>query len=812
MRRRKLLIADDSEMNRAILANVLDQEFEVIEATNGQEVIIALQSYGTQISALLLDIVMPEMDGFEVLEEMNRRHWIEDIPTIMISAETSNTYIDRAFELGASDYISRPFVPGIVRRRIINTILLHTKKHQLMDVVADWFFRREKSNEVMISILGYALGLRCGEKGMHMSGVSRVTGLLLHCLMKRTNRYALNPDDIDVICMAASLHDIGKLLIPEEILTKPGKLTAEEFAIVKRHTVIGAEIISGMSVYQNEKLVKYATMICRWHHERWDGKGYPDGLAGDNIPIAAQVVSVADAYDALTNERSYKEAFSHDTALAMMHNGECGSLNPLLLECMDELSETLRHGVEKKPVGQSAEQVYETVEELYSGQDVIAARMTKQLEEANTKAEFFANLSGELWFEYTAQPSSLHLSKGAVEQTGLPDVIVDPMENEAFLSVFGKKTLALLTEKLQELPTDRTQMEFMAQITLNGKPSQCQTAILVSGKKDSEGHYSSLLGKIVDIDENYKRIQMYDAEAAKPALQKQVLLPILASGESVIRIAEKQVGPVLQGYRTMFETVRLVDPEICMQVSTTKESHSVQKNEDCFALWGKSRRCERCISQDAIRMGKIQTKVEPIGNDVYYVFAMPIEIDGMSYSLECVNPIRSEDINGIESEHVLNQLLVRNRQVYVDSATRVYNRRYYDERVRNLSGEYALAMIDIDNFKKINDRFGHTAGDAALYYVAQTIRSMLRSNDALIRYGGDEFFLLFDNMPEQILERKLGELCRAVRKIEVAQYPELKLTISIGDAYASGRISDLIQKADAALYEAKKEKNRAVIF
>lgn len=452
------------------------------------------------------------------------------------------------------------------------------------------------------------------------------------------------------------------------------------------------------------------------------------------------------------------------------------------------------------------------MEELYSGQDVIAARMTKQLEEANTKAEFFANLSGELWFEYTAQPSSLHLSKGAVEQTGLPDVIVDPMENEAFLSVFGKKTLALLTEKLQELPTDRTQLEFMVQIALNGKPRQCQTAILVSGKRDGEGHYSSLLGKIIDIDENYKRIQMYNAEAAKHALQEQVLLPILASGENVIRITEKQVGPVLQGYRTMFETVRLVDPEICMQVSTTKESHSVQKNEDCFALWGKSRRCERCISQDAVRMGKIQTKVEPIGNDVYYVFAMPIEIDGMSYSLECVNPIRSEDINGIESEHVLNQLLVRNRQVYMDSATRVYNRRYYDERVRNLSGEYALAMIDIDNFKKINDRFGHTAGDAVLYYVAQTIRSMLRSNDALIRYGGDEFFLLFDNMPERILERKLEELCRAVHRIEVAQYPELKLTISIGGVYASGRISDLIQKADAALYEAKKEKNRAVIF
>ena len=812
MRRRKLLIADDSEMNRAILANVLDQEFEIIEATNGKEVIIALQNYGTQISALLLDIVMPEMDGFEVLEEMNQRNWIEEIPTIMISAETSNTYIDRAFELGASDYINRPFVPGIIRRRIINAILLHNKKHQLMDVVADWFFRREKSNEVMVSILGYALGMRCGEKGMHMSGVSRLTGLLLQCLMKRTNRYALNPDDVDIICMAASLHDIGKLLIPEEILTKPGKLTAEEFAIVKRHTVIGADIIAEMPVYQNERLVKYATMICRWHHERWDGKGYPDGLAGDNIPIAAQVVSVADAYDALTNERSYKEAFSHDTALAMLHNGECGSFNPLLLACMDELSDTLRQGVEKKPVGQGTEQVYETVEELYSGQDVIAARMTKQLEDANTKAEFFTNLSGELWFEYTAQPSSLRLSKGAVEQTGLPDIIVDPMENEAFLSVFGKKTLALLSQELRKLPTDRTQMEFMAPILLNGKLSQCQIAILVSGAKDGEGHYSSLVGKIVDIEESYQRIQAYDAEAAKPALQEQVLLPVVADGENTIQITEGQVAPVLQGYRKMFETVRLVDPEICMQVSTTKEQHSVEKSKDCFAIWGKTSRCERCISQDAIRTGKIQTKVEPIGNDVYYVFAMPIEIDGKMYSLECVNPIRAEDINGIENEHVLNQLLVRNRQVYMDSATRVYNRRYYDERVRNLSGEYALAMIDIDNFKKINDRFGHTAGDAALYYVAQTIRSMLRSNDALIRYGGDEFFLLFDNMPEQILERKLEELCKAVRNIEVAQYPELKLTISVGGAYASGRISDLIQKADAALYEAKKEKNRAVIF
>ena len=417
MERKKLLIADDSEMNRAILANMLEQDFEIMEVSDGKEALAALQIYRKDLSALLLDIVMPEMDGFQVLEEMKQRQWLEDVPTVMISAETSSSYIDQAFELGAADYINRPFSATVVRRRIINTILLHTRRQEMMDILTSRVYRQEKSSEVMLSILNFAVEYRNGEGGSHMSGVEYLTGLLLRRLLAVTEQYSLAPEDVDLICTASGLHDIGKLLVPEDILQKPGKLTDEEFAIIKTHTKLGAQILSELPMHRNEKLVKYAIEICRWHHERWNGEGYPDGLSGDHIPIAAQVVSLADAYDALTSKRSYKQALSHEKAIEMIHNGECGSYNPLLLRCLDDVSDTAKQGM--KDAGQTVAPLRRVVEELYKGQDLAAARMTQQLEDAYAKQDFFTSLSDELWFDYTAQPSSLHLSRGLAEQTGL---------------------------------------------------------------------------------------------------------------------------------------------------------------------------------------------------------------------------------------------------------------------------------------------------------------------------------------------------------------------------------------------------------
>lgn len=812
MERKKLLIADDSEMNRAILANMLEQDFEIMEVSDGKEALAALQIYRKDLSALLLDIVMPEMDGFQVLEEMKQRQWLEDVPTVMISAETGSGYIDRAFELGAVDYINRPFSATVVRQRIINTILLHTRRQEMMDILTSRVYRQEKSSEVMLSILNFAVEYRNGEGGGHMSGVEYLTGLLLRRLMAVTAQYSLTPEDVNLICTASGLHDIGKLLVPEDILQKPGKLTDEEFAIIKTHTKLGAQILSELPMHRNEKLVKYAIEICWWHHERWNGEGYPDGLAGDHIPIAAQVVSLADAYDALTSKRSYKQAFSHEKAVEMIHNGECGSYNPLLLRCLDDVSDTAKQGM--KDAGQTVAPLRRVVEELYKGQDLAAARMTQQLEDAYAKQDFFTSLSDELWFDYTAQPSSLHLSRGLAEQTGLPAVMLEPLQSPTLQMYLGKELTEGLKRQLEGLTLEETRLDLTTKLRLRGRLRRCQLSVQITWSARKQRHCAALLGKVTDIEDRSQCIEQLRAEiqhAETPQTLSQPTLPISASN-GVIRITHHQLSHLFHTYHPLFETVRLVDPGICMQVTPGPDGPSVRENDYCYAMWCKKQRCERCISQDAVRTRQIQNKVESIGKDMYYIIAVCIEVDGTPYSLECINPIRLDNGPGGQEEHLLNQLLMRNRQVYMDSATQVFNRRYYDEQLRELSGEYAVAMIDVDNFKQVNDRFGHAAGDAALYRVAQTMRSLLRSSDALVRYGGDEFFLLFQSLPRAVLHQKLEVLCCAVRELALPEFPELHLTISVGGVHGQGRVRDLILQADTALYEAKIKKDCVVVY
>lgn len=812
MERKKLLIADDSEMNRAILANMLEQDFEIMEVSDGKEALAALQIYRKDLSALLLDIVMPEMDGFQVLEEMKQRQWLEDVPTVMISAETGSGYIDRAFELGAVDYINRPFSATVVRQRIINTILLHTRRQEMMDILTSRVYRQEKSSEVMLSILNFAVEYRNGEGGGHMSGVEYLTGLLLRRLMAVTAQYSLTPEDVNLICTASGLHDIGKLLVPEDILQKPGKLTDEEFAIIKTHTKLGAQILSELPMHRNENLVKYAIEICRWHHERWNGEGYPDGLAGDHIPIAAQVVSLADAYDALTSKRSYKQAFSHEKAVEMIHNGECGSYNPLLLRCLDDVSDTAKQGM--KDAGQTVAPLRRVVEELYKGQDLAAARMTQQLEDAYAKQDFFTSLSDELWFDYTAQPSSLHLSRGLAEQTGLPSVMLEPLQSPTLQMYLGKELTEGLKRQLEGLTLEETRLDLTTKLRLRGRLRRCQLSVQITWSARKQRRCAALLGKVTDIEDRSQCIEQLRAEiqhAETPQTLSQPTLPISASN-GVIRITHHQLSHLFHTYQPLFETVRLVDPGICMQVTPGPDGPSVRENDYCYAMWCKKQRCERCISQDAVRTRQIQNKVESIGKDMYYIIAVCIEVDGTPYSLECINPIRLDNGPGGQEEHLLNQLLMRNRQVYMDSATQVFNRRYYDEQLRELSGEYAVAMIDVDNFKQVNDRFGHAAGDAALYRVAQTMRSLLRSSDALVRYGGDEFFLLFQSLPRAVLHQKLEVLCCAVRELALPEFPELHLTISVGGVHGQGRVRDLILQADTALYEAKIKKDCVVVY
>ena len=340
--KQQILIVDDSEINREILKEILKEDYRILEAANGEECLEQLERYGTGISLVLLDIVMPEMDGFEVLAAMNQNHWIEDIPVIMISSEDSDSYIRRAYEMGVSDYISRPFDAKIVYQRVLNMIKLYAKQRRLIHLVTRQIYEKERNNRMMIGILSQIVEFRNGESGLHVIHINLITQLLLEQLMKKTGKYQLSWEDRLLIVTASALHDIGKVGIDEKILNKPGKLTKEEFEIMKTHTLIGAQMLDNLDMYRNEKLLKFAYEICRWHHERYDGKGYPDGLVGEEIPISAQVVSLADVYDALVSERVYKKAFSHEKALEMIRNGECGTFNPLLLQCMTEAQDKLK--------------------------------------------------------------------------------------------------------------------------------------------------------------------------------------------------------------------------------------------------------------------------------------------------------------------------------------------------------------------------------------------------------------------------------------------------------------------------------------
>ena len=340
-----ILLVDDSMMNRMVLASILGDDYRILEAENGKRCLELLRAKAGQISLVLLDINMPVMDGFEVLRTMNTNHTIEDVPVIMISSDDSEEVIRKAYELGASDYVNRPFDAKIVYRRVSNTIKLYAKQRRLVQMVSDQIRAREKNTDVLVGVLSQIVEFRNGESGSHVRHIRIITETLLHRLMELTSRYDLTPEQQDNIPLASALHDIGKIGIDEAILNKPGKLTAEEFAVIKTHSMLGAEMLQKTESFADQPLLQTAYEIARWHHERWDGKGYPDGLKGDDIPISAQLVSMADVYDALTSERCYKKAFPHEIAVQMITNGECGAFNPLLMQCLLDVQGELKQEI-----------------------------------------------------------------------------------------------------------------------------------------------------------------------------------------------------------------------------------------------------------------------------------------------------------------------------------------------------------------------------------------------------------------------------------------------------------------------------------
>ena len=343
----QILLVDDSNMNRMLLREILGDGYHILEAENGQECLETLRAEAGNIALVLLDINMPGMDGFEVLKAMNANHTIEDIPVIMISSEDSDAAIRRSYELGASDYVNRPFDARIVYRRVTNTIKLYAKQRRLVQMVSDQIRARENNTDMLVGVLSHIVEFRNGESGAHVRHIRIITEMLLHRLLEISSNYSITAEQQDLIPLASALHDIGKIGIDEKILNKPGKLTPEEFKVIQTHSMLGAKMLHDLDEFSEQPLLQTAYEIARWHHERWDGRGYPDGLKGDEIPISAQLVSLADVYDALTSERCYKKAFSHEKAVQMILNGECGAFNPLLLQCLTDIQADLKEKLQQ---------------------------------------------------------------------------------------------------------------------------------------------------------------------------------------------------------------------------------------------------------------------------------------------------------------------------------------------------------------------------------------------------------------------------------------------------------------------------------
>lgn len=496
--RETILIVDDSAMNRMLLSDILADTYNIIEAVDGEEAIAILQQHASEISIVVLDMVMPKVDGFGVLEAMNENRWIQFIPVVSISTESSPEFAERAYSLGVTDFINRPFDELTVIRRVSNTIKLYAKQRKLMNMVANEIFEKERNGSLMITILSHIVEFRNGESGMHVINIGTLTEILLNQISKKDDKYYLPYAERDLIVKASALHDIGKISIPEEVLNKPGKLTDEEFEAMKQHTVIGYQMLSDLG-FQDEPLVKVSREITRWHHERYDGRGYPDGLKGDEIPLSAQIVSLADVYDALTSERVYKPAFSHEKAIQMILNGECGAFNPLLLECLVEAQDAIRQGLAQP---NRAFNSYEDLKSIAPAiQDAETLDVTEyaldQLENEREKNHFLTEISRQLQFDYNKSLDLLHIPVWAAKRLDTPAQIKDPLHTEALANLISHDLVELLSKAITETTPQDPLVRLDCTVTSNGEAYDCIIITKTVWSQEEEPILVGVIGKIM---------------------------------------------------------------------------------------------------------------------------------------------------------------------------------------------------------------------------------------------------------------------------------------------------------------------------
>ena len=799
--KQKILIADDSEMNRELLAAILEEEYDIIQVNDGVQAVDCLQRQAEEISLLLLDIVMPHMDGFEVLSYMNKEHWIDAIPVVIISSENSPIYIKRGYDLGATDFIGKPFDANMVLRRSANAILLGAKQRRMTSIVSNQIYEREKSSKLMINILSHIVEFRNGESGLHVLHIQTITEMLLRQLVqKENNRYALSKEQIRMITTASALHDIGKISIPDEILNKPGRLTAEEFAVIKGHSMAGANMLSELPLDQKEEpLVKTAYEICRWHHERYDGGGYPDGLKGEEIPVSAQVVALADVYDALTSERCYKDAYSHEKAIEMILAGQCGAFNPLMLECLLDISSSL-----KKKMGYKSKERYEQTDlsdiasRFHDVEMDSSEKIVQQLEFERMRYNFLAEGSRNIVFTYTISPPLLTFNQAGCKRSGITEPSFSPLQSGVLKDLVEEQSLKRLIRKITQATRETPDVVSNLLLTDGKNPCHYRCQCRVIWTDGAEKGYTGVVGKLTDITDDYMVMENVREEGLK-VLEKDRSAEFSSFYDRFKKCGFSTDGTeawlLLQYLQISYDLVRYVDPITNKVIHIEKDGKMWESETACSDIWNCLEKCSNCISRLSMQTGKRMTKLEVAGEDPYQVVSMYVEIDGKPCCLEMASRIDGDFMpDGYSRDEILSSVRIHKEKVYIDPVTGVYNKRYYVEKLSKMDNAAALMFADIKNFKRINENFGHQAGDDVLRQVAGVLRDVAAGKGDVLRYSGDDFVTVFFKATEEELSEIQKEMCRRVEALRFPELPGVQLKLVTAGTSIPGRVEEMLEQ------------------
>jgi len=936
-----ILIVDDSLSSRAALKSIFGDNYYILEAENGEQALIQLQQNKDTIAAVLLDIIMPVMDGYEVLVNMKEMELISKIPVIIITSIGSNKIETKALKLGASDIISKPYDHSVIRHRVQNTVDLYRYKWHLEDIVVEQSQKLRHSNEIMVDALASIIETRSLESGQHVLRIRNFTKILITEVAHTYPEYELDEESINSIASAAALHDIGKISIPDAILNKPGRLTPDEFEIMKTHSVAGCEMLEKLEGISDVSYLYYAYNICRYHHERWDGKGYPDGLEGEAIPLCAQVVGIADVYDALTTDRVYKPAFSHEKAINMIFNGECGAFSPKLLECLKNVHIDFANLAQRYVDGQSPREDFfdfwgnenedeiETTGTELNPYHKLQIQFQSLLHHLNCAVLEVDLQTKEYKFVYNPYPE-LRPMESSMGQKGQEYILsglhpddravmlefVDYCDNKLFddhkirfsrnCRVWNKEKEIYNLYNLQAIKVDFNnpgQKNIFVLWRLINDNEEIDASIRdMSWYEFSKTALSGLLGAvfycknddeqtILEGEEDIAAVIGCSALEVKKLYNNSYISMVFPEDRDDCldrtRLARSKNSEVHFEYRLLSKKGNIIwvrdrskfivdengEEYVCVileditQERTLKQRYNdlygryqmlVRQTNNIFFEWN--------ILQDTIYFSDNWAEVfgyKPILNDasVKFVSGNVIYPDDRSSFEKSIVSVMSgaDDVQtcirikvkgednfkwseikaGSQKDPQGNTIKVVGTIIDIDMAKRAMNSEYEEAERDELTGflnkEYgrtimesyfardldhersALLLVNLDNFKAVNEKYGYTFGDDILLQTADYIRTAFGEDNYISRIGGDEFMIFIgDSENKDLLTMRVESFINGYKRYFEKILPETNLSCSIGICFQQSKelnYKKLLSCADEALKVAKERgKARAIYF